>query len=298
MSRWFKKESQRAWQSRISEGQAPALPSVTKSFQREQADPSWGVRVVPPAAGKKVDLPAGSFLHVSAQYLAEGRAQVAEYAASASAAIREMLAEARARRFGMHHGEAAGYPGAHLGVGNPCPARVVRGPLAQRPRRRRRPQFLLHGPEDVLVRVRPRKVGAGFVHHRHLEAARRGARPGDVHVHPVLPAVVVGVELRFHPQALPHPLGGVGKGGGDLRLPIGNDVRGGYGRPGDRRTAGRHTADWRTGGRPAAGTTGTRDAHEQQGGNQTNSQRGTRGRHVAGCGGRSAASPAGDGSTI
>jgi hypothetical protein len=99
MSRWFKKESQRAWQSRISEGQAPALPSVTKSFQREQADPSWGVRVVPPAAGKKVDLPAGSFLHVSAQYLAEGRAQVAEYAASASAAIREMLAEARARRF-------------------------------------------------------------------------------------------------------------------------------------------------------------------------------------------------------
>jgi len=46
-----------------------------------------------------VTLAEGSVLHVGAQFLAEGRAQVAEYAASASAAIRELLAGARSRRF-------------------------------------------------------------------------------------------------------------------------------------------------------------------------------------------------------
>ena len=80
---------------------APTHHSVESSFRRDPIQSGWAVRVVPPNPdkGMPVSLSDDSVLHVTAQYLAEGRAHVAEYAAGASAAIRELLAEARSRRF-------------------------------------------------------------------------------------------------------------------------------------------------------------------------------------------------------
>ena len=78
---------------------APSLPSVERSFGRDHVEYLSAVRIRPPLAGETSEVKPGEMLHVVAQCLAEGRAQVAEYAAAASAAVRETLAAARARRF-------------------------------------------------------------------------------------------------------------------------------------------------------------------------------------------------------
>lgn len=95
------KRNKVSWGSQASGATAPTRQSVESSFNRDHIQAAWSVRVLPPDADTvpKVELAEDSVLHVCAQYLAEGRAQVAEYAASASAAVRGLLAEARARRF-------------------------------------------------------------------------------------------------------------------------------------------------------------------------------------------------------
>ena len=88
-----------SWGMGTTGAAAPSLPSVERSFERGYVEHLSAVRILPPAAGETTEIKPGEMLHVAAQCLAEGRAQVAEYAASASAAVRETLAEARARRF-------------------------------------------------------------------------------------------------------------------------------------------------------------------------------------------------------
>lgn len=87
------------WNSQGSEALAPSRRSITDSFDRDPFESGSAVRILPPSPDKVQELPIDSVLHVMAQYLLEGRAQVAEYSASASAAIRELLAGARSRRF-------------------------------------------------------------------------------------------------------------------------------------------------------------------------------------------------------
>lgn len=95
------KRNKVSWGSQASDATAPTRRSVESSFNRDHIEAAWSVRVLPPNADTvpPVQLAEDSVLHVCAQYLAEGRAQVAEYSASASAAVRGVLAEARARRF-------------------------------------------------------------------------------------------------------------------------------------------------------------------------------------------------------
>jgi len=80
---------------------APTHPAVERSAQRDPIETAWAMRIVPPSSDPKriAQMTDTSVLHICAQYLAEGRAQVASYAASASAAVRDLLADARARRF-------------------------------------------------------------------------------------------------------------------------------------------------------------------------------------------------------
>ncbi len=95
----FRKRRNKVWDSENSVGVAPSRRSVIDSFGRDPFETGSAVRLLPPSSDTVVTLAEGSVLHVGAQFLAEGRAQVAEYAASASAAIRELLAGARSRRF-------------------------------------------------------------------------------------------------------------------------------------------------------------------------------------------------------
>lgn len=88
-----------SWGMGTNGAAAPSLPSVERSFERDHVEQLSAVRIRPPEIDQTVEVKPGEMLHVAAQCLAEGRAQVAEYAASASAAVRETLAEARARRF-------------------------------------------------------------------------------------------------------------------------------------------------------------------------------------------------------
>lgn len=87
------------WNSQGSEALAPSHRAITDSFDRDPFKSGSAVRILPPSSDNVQELPIDSVLHVVAQYLLEGRAQVAEYSASASAAIRELLAGARSRRF-------------------------------------------------------------------------------------------------------------------------------------------------------------------------------------------------------
>jgi len=95
----FRKRRNKMWDSQNSDAVAPSRRSVIDSFGRDPFETGSAVRILPPSSDTMVTLAEGSVLHVGAQFLAEGRAQVAEYAASASAAIRELLAGARSRRF-------------------------------------------------------------------------------------------------------------------------------------------------------------------------------------------------------
>ena len=92
-------ENQDSWNIKIEEIVAPARRGMSDSFDRDPFEFGSGVRILPPASKIAADLPADSVLHVMAQFVLEGRAQVAEYSASASAAIRGLLARARSRRF-------------------------------------------------------------------------------------------------------------------------------------------------------------------------------------------------------
>ncbi len=92
-------ENQDSWDNKIAEIVAPARRGMSDSFDRDPFEFGSGVRILPPASKISADLPADSVLHVMAQFVLEGRAQVAEYSASASAAIRGLLARARSRRF-------------------------------------------------------------------------------------------------------------------------------------------------------------------------------------------------------
>jgi len=92
-------ENQDSWDNKIAEIVAPARRGMSDSFDRDPFEFGSGVRILPPASKIAADLPADSVLHVMAQFVLEGRAQVAEYSASASAAIRGLLARARSRRF-------------------------------------------------------------------------------------------------------------------------------------------------------------------------------------------------------
>ena len=92
-------ENQDSWDNKIAEIVAPARRGMSDSFDRDPFEFGSGVRILPPASKVAADLPADSVLHVMAQFVLEGRAQVAEYSASASAAIRGLLARARSRRF-------------------------------------------------------------------------------------------------------------------------------------------------------------------------------------------------------
>lgn len=92
-------ENQDSWDNKIAEIVAPARRGMSDSFDRDPFEFGSGVRILPPASKIGADLPADSVLHVMAQFVLEGRAQVAEYSASASAAIRGLLARARSRRF-------------------------------------------------------------------------------------------------------------------------------------------------------------------------------------------------------
>lgn len=97
MAFWNTRRS--SWGTGTSGAAAPSLPSVERSFERDHLEQLSAVRIRPPLVGEAAEIKPGQMLHVVAQCLAEGRAQVAEYAAAASAAVRETLAEARARRF-------------------------------------------------------------------------------------------------------------------------------------------------------------------------------------------------------
>ena len=92
-------ENQDSWNIKIEEIVAPARRGMSDSFDRDPFEFGSGVRILPPASKIAADLPADSVLHVMAQFVLEGRAQVAEYSASASASIRGLLARARSRRF-------------------------------------------------------------------------------------------------------------------------------------------------------------------------------------------------------
>jgi hypothetical protein len=92
-------ENQDSWNIKIEEIVAPARRGMSDSFDRDPFEFGSGVRILPPASKISADLPADSVLHVMAQFVLEGRAQVAEYSASASASIRGLLARARSRRF-------------------------------------------------------------------------------------------------------------------------------------------------------------------------------------------------------
>ena len=92
-------ENQDSWDNKIADIVAPARRGMSDSFDRDPFEFGSGVRILPPASKVVADLPADSVLHVMAQFVLEGRAQVAEYSASASAAIRGLLARARSRRF-------------------------------------------------------------------------------------------------------------------------------------------------------------------------------------------------------
>jgi hypothetical protein len=92
-------ENQDSWNIKIEEIVAPARRGMSDSFDRDPFEFGSGVRILPPASKVATDLPADSVLHVMAQFVLEGRAQVAEYSASASASIRGLLARARSRRF-------------------------------------------------------------------------------------------------------------------------------------------------------------------------------------------------------
>lgn len=89
----------KAWNSQGSEALAPSRRAIMDSFDRDPFESGSSVRILPPPLDTAKELPIDSVLHVMAQYLLEGRAQVAEYSASASASIRELLAGARSRRF-------------------------------------------------------------------------------------------------------------------------------------------------------------------------------------------------------
>jgi len=97
MAFWTRRR--KTWGTGNSGAAAPSLPSVERSFERDHVVEFSAVRIRPQDADSTVEVKSGEILHVTAQCLAEGRAQVAEYASSASAAVRETLAEARARRF-------------------------------------------------------------------------------------------------------------------------------------------------------------------------------------------------------
>lgn len=73
--------------------------AIAESFNRDPIETASTTRIVPPDRDAAVKLSPSSVLHVAAQFMIEGRAQASEYAANASAAIREVLATARARRF-------------------------------------------------------------------------------------------------------------------------------------------------------------------------------------------------------
>jgi len=92
-------ENQDSWNIKVEEIVAPARRGMSDSFDRDPFEFGSGVRILPPASKISADLPADSVLHVMAQFVLEGRAQVAEYSASASASIRGLLARARSRRF-------------------------------------------------------------------------------------------------------------------------------------------------------------------------------------------------------
>jgi len=92
-------ENQDSWQTRSDVIVAPTRRGINDSFARDPFEFGSGVRIVAPTAKIAADLPADSVLHVMAQFILEGRAQVAEYSASASASIRGLLAMARSRRF-------------------------------------------------------------------------------------------------------------------------------------------------------------------------------------------------------
>lgn len=94
-----RRTTRKAWNSQGSEALAPSRRAITDSFDRDPFESGSAVRILPPPPDRVQELPMGSVLHVMAQYLLEGRAQVAEYSASASASIRELLAGARSRRF-------------------------------------------------------------------------------------------------------------------------------------------------------------------------------------------------------
>ena len=97
MSKFTRKR--KVWGIGASGASSPNLPSVDRSFERDHVETVTSVRIKPVLDGEKVEIPKGEILHIAAQCLLEGRAQVAEYAASANFAIREILADARARRF-------------------------------------------------------------------------------------------------------------------------------------------------------------------------------------------------------
>ncbi len=92
-------ENPNSWDLKVDEIFAPARRGINDSFNRDPFEFGSGVRIVPPTSKTPIDLPADSILHVMAQFILEGRAQVAEYSASASSAIRGLLARAKSRRF-------------------------------------------------------------------------------------------------------------------------------------------------------------------------------------------------------
>lgn len=87
------------WLQMVENVSVPSSRGLIGSFDRDPFEFGSGIRVVSPTGKVTIDLPADSVLHVMAQFVLEGRAQVSEYAASASSAIRNLLARARSRRF-------------------------------------------------------------------------------------------------------------------------------------------------------------------------------------------------------
>ena len=119
---------------------------------------------------------------------------------------RAALRQARAARLGVYDGEAARHPFVDEGVGDAVPIRLICGRVHFAARLRLGAQLLLHFPIDLILRG-PGVIRTGSVDDGNLQSFRFGLRgASDVDVYPVLPAVVVGVEVGLHPEVVADPL--------------------------------------------------------------------------------------------